>query len=48
MILNLIVIRTSNSKALADFYQLLGIQFEYHRHGKGSFHYSAKIDKTIS
>lgn len=40
MKLNLIVIRTDKSKALSEFYEKLGMSFEYHKHGKGLFHYS--------
>jgi len=47
MHLNLLVIRTSEPKKLAKFYELLGIAFQYHRHGKGPFHYSAEIEKMV-
>lgn len=47
MEINLIVIRTSNPKDLADFYNQLGIQFDYHQHGNGPFHYSSQIGKTV-
>ena len=47
MKINLIVIRTSRPKELAEFYHQIGIDFDYHRHGKGSWHYSANIGEVI-
>ena len=47
MRINLIVIRTNNLEACANFYQKLGIYFEYHRHGKGPFHYVAELEGTV-
>ncbi len=47
MEINLIVIRTTQPKALAEFYSQLGIKFDYHRHGNGSWHYSAEIGKLV-
>lgn len=47
MKLNLIVIRTNDIKRLAEFYQKLGLTFEYHRHGKGSWHYSTIIGEIV-
>ncbi len=47
MKINLIVIRTNNIEKLANFYQKLGITFQYHRHGKGPFHYAAELKGTI-
>ena len=32
--LNLIVIRTNQPKELSEFYELIGMNFEYHQHGK--------------
>lgn len=46
MELKVIVIRTLDVKRLADFYSLLGLQFEYHKHGNAPYHYSATIGKT--
>lgn len=40
--LNLVVIRSAQAAGLAEFYSLLGLQWEYHRHGSGPWHYSAK------
>jgi len=42
MKLNLIVIRTSNPEELKCQYEILGLQFEYHRHGNGPFHYASE------
>ncbi|MFK7980067.1 MAG: TonB family protein [Saprospiraceae bacterium] len=47
MKIKLIVVRTKDIELLANFYQKLGIQFQYHRHGKGPFHYSADLEGTI-
>ena len=32
---------------LVEFYSLLGLTFEYHKHGKSPYHYSAKLEGTI-
>lgn len=47
MDIRLIVIRTRDTKRLADFYSLLGLTFDYHKHGDSPFHYSATIGKTV-
>lgn len=47
MDINLIVIRTPDTAKLADFYALLGLQFDYHKHGKSPYHYSTTINKTV-
>lgn len=47
MVINLIVIRTKQPKELSVFYEQLGIQFEYHQHGKGVWHYSTKINEIV-
>lgn len=44
--INLVVIRSPEPEKLADFYQILGIDFEYHKHGKGSWHYSSVLGET--
>ncbi len=31
---------------LAEFYTLLGLHFEYHKHGNSPMHYSAKAGET--
>lgn len=45
--INLLVIRTNQPKTLAEFYELLGIEFQYHRHGNGPFHYSAILNDFV-
>jgi lactoylglutathione lyase len=47
MDIRLFVLRTSDTKKLADFYSLLGLSFDYHKHGNSPFHYSASIGPTI-
>ncbi|AEW02391.1 bleomycin resistance protein [Niastella koreensis] len=47
MEIRLIVIRTVEIERLANFYTLLGLTFEYHKHGKSPYHYSAPVGNTI-
>jgi len=47
MDLTLLVIRSAIPEQLAQFYTLLGLSFEYHRHGDGPFHYSARVGPTL-
>jgi lactoylglutathione lyase len=47
MQLKLMVIRTGNMQKLVAFYTLLGLLFEYHKHGNSPYHYSAKIHGTV-
>ncbi len=47
MDLTLLVIRSVIPEQLAQFYTLLGLSFEYHQHGNGPFHYSARIGPTL-
>ena len=47
MDIRLLVLRTSDTKKLADFYSLFGLTFDYHKHGNSSFHYSTKIRQTV-
>ncbi len=42
---NFLVIKTHKLHELATFYRLLGLEFEYHKHDQGPFHYSAKLGK---
>jgi lactoylglutathione lyase len=46
MEIRLLVVRTSDMARLADFYSLLGLSFEYHKHGKSPYHYSTSIGNT--
>jgi len=47
MEIRLIVIRTNDEKRLADFYSLLGLTFEYHKHGNSPMHYSATLGNLV-
>ncbi len=47
MLLKLIVIRTANPKYLANFYNILGLTFDYHKHGNGSLHYATMLGQTV-
>jgi lactoylglutathione lyase len=46
MEIKLIVIRTPDITKLADFYTLLGLEFDYHKHGKSPYHYAATVGET--
>lgn len=46
MEIRLLVVRTTDMERLTDFYSLLGLTFEYHKHGKSPYHYSAIIGNT--
>ena len=41
--INLIVIKTKVPEILKKQYEILGLTFHYHRHGKGPFHYSTTL-----
>ena len=47
MQINLIVIRTDKPKELSEFYEQIGMKFEYHQHGKGVWHYSTEIAGVV-
>jgi lactoylglutathione lyase len=47
MEIRLLVIRTSNPERLADFYRLLGMTFEYHKHGNSPFHYATSMGSFV-
>jgi len=47
MELKLLVLRTGDTKILADFYSLFGLSFDYHKHGNSPFHYSATLGQTV-
>jgi len=47
MDIRLLVLRTRDTKLLADFYSLLGLKFEYHKHDSSPYHYSATIGSTV-
>jgi predicted enzyme related to lactoylglutathione lyase len=47
MEINLIVLKTPRPDDLASFYELLGIKFERHQHGKGPIHYAAELGRVV-
>ncbi len=47
MEIRLLVVRTPDMPRLADFYTLLGLTFDYHKHGKSPYHHSTTIGQTI-
>ena len=47
MNLILLVIRSAIPEQLAEFYSILGMTFEYHRHGYDPYHYSCHIGPTL-
>jgi lactoylglutathione lyase len=47
MELKLLVIRTSEPEKLAQFYGILGLKFNYHKHGNSPFHYSTTLGQTV-
>jgi lactoylglutathione lyase len=47
MEVNLVVLKTTQPDDPALFYGQLGIKFENHRHGTGSLHYAAQMDKVV-
>ncbi|OQP45702.1 VOC family protein [Niastella populi] len=47
MELRLLVVRTSDMERLAAFYSLFGLIFDYHKHGKSPYHYSATLGSTV-
>ncbi len=42
MNINLLVIRTNTPKLLKEQYEKIGFEFDYHKHGKGPYHYAAQ------
>jgi lactoylglutathione lyase len=46
ILLNLVVIRSNNIDKSASFYQLLGMSFVKHQHGKGLEHFASEIGCT--
>lgn len=47
MKLKLLVIRTAEPELLKAQYELLGFNFDYHRHGNGPLHYSVEVDGLV-
>ncbi len=47
MDIRLLVLRTGDTKRLADFYSLFGLPFEYHKHCNSPFHYTATFRQIV-
>ncbi len=47
MKIHLIVIRTKDPEILKKQYELLGMQFEYHRHGNGPYHFASETNGVV-
>lgn len=39
--INLVVIKTNKIQEQFEFYSAIGVQFEYHKHGNGPYHYAS-------
>lgn len=47
MKLKLLVIRSKDIAASVQFYEKIGLNFDYHRHGNGPMHYSCMVGETV-
>lgn len=47
MKLKLLVIRSENIKNSVQFYEKIGLEFDYHQHGNGPMHYSCRLGATV-
>ncbi|NOQ73617.1 MAG: glyoxalase/bleomycin resistance/extradiol dioxygenase family protein [Crocinitomix sp.] len=47
MQINLLVIRSKNPADLAQQYEQLGMEFSYHKHGNGPYHYAAEFNGQV-
>ncbi len=47
MKLKLLVLRSKDIAACVQFYQKIGLKFDYHQHGNGPMHYSCRIGETV-
>ena len=45
--LNLIVIRSNDMGAAKRFYELIGLQFELHKHGDGAEHFACESEEFV-
>jgi predicted enzyme related to lactoylglutathione lyase len=45
--LNLVVLRSQDPERSVQFYRLLGLTFERHRHGHGPEHFAAVLGTTV-
>ncbi|MBN9381906.1 MAG: glyoxalase/bleomycin resistance/extradiol dioxygenase family protein [Chitinophagaceae bacterium] len=39
--INLVVIKTNKIQEQFEFYSAIGVEFEYHKHGNGPYHYAS-------
>jgi len=46
-ILSLVVIRSQDIERLAEFYSIIGLHFEKHRHGSGPDHFSYESGMSV-
>lgn len=47
MEIRLLVLRTGTPEKIATFYGLLGLTFDYHKHGNSPYHYTTQIGTTV-
>ncbi|MEP4079034.1 VOC family protein [Haloferula sp.] len=45
--MNLVVIRSKNIEASKTFYELVGLTFQRHKHGKGAEHYASELSTFV-
>ena len=45
--LNLLVLRSEHPELLKKQYELLGLHFEYHKHGNGTYHYATEVNGLV-
>lgn len=47
MSIHLIVIKTFHLESLKEQYKLLGLHFNFHKHGKGPYHYACEYEGLV-
>ena len=47
MKLKLLVLRSKDIAACVQFYQKIGLKFDYHQHGNGPMHYSCMLGEMV-
>ncbi|MCU0392586.1 MAG: glyoxalase/bleomycin resistance/extradiol dioxygenase family protein [Thermoflexibacter sp.] len=47
MELRLLVIRANEPERITNFFGILGVTFDYHKHGNSPLHYSATLGQVI-
>ena len=45
--LNLLVLRSEHPELLKKQYELLGLHFEYHKHGNSPYHYATEVNGLV-